>query len=96
MASGEGVAAGPAAGGASPGGAAAGGMPAWGAPPGAPGAGSAGAPAPAPPVPASSTGDPVEAQLRDLERRHKAGEMDGDEYQRQRRAVLDQAFGPPR
>ena len=54
----------------------------------------------APPAPAAGTapatgGDPVEVQLRDLERRHAAGEMDEAEYQRQRRAVLDAAFRRP-
>jgi hypothetical protein len=86
----------------------AGGPAPWGPPPGTPGYGQQQAappptpppvpaspsPAPAPPVQATG-GDPVEVQLRDLERRHKAGEIDGDEYQRQRRAVLDAAFGPP-
>jgi hypothetical protein len=69
----------------------------WGGPPGAPPGSAPGAPpGSAPGVPPSSpSGDPVEAQLRDLERRHQAGEIDGDEYQRRRRAVLDAAFGPP-
>ncbi len=71
----------------------------WGAPPGggaaagAPPGGAGSAPGVPPAVPTS--GDPVEVQLRDLERRHNAGEIDGDEYQRLRRAVLDAAFGPP-
>jgi hypothetical protein len=50
---------------------------------------------PAAPTPPAASGDPLEAQLRDLERRHQAGEFDGEEYQRRRRAVLDSAFGPP-
>ena len=58
----------------------------WGGPPGAP---------PGAPPASPTSGDPLEAQLRDLERRHQAGEIDGDEYQRRRRAVLDAAFGPP-
>jgi hypothetical protein len=70
------------------------GAPPWGAPPGAPGAPAGGAAAGSPPA-SPTGGDPVEAQLRDLERRHQAGEIDGDEYQRGRRAVLDAAFGPP-
>ena len=56
-------------------------------------------PAPASPPPAASpapaSGDPVEVQLRELERRHQAGELDEAEYQRQRRAVLDAAFRRP-
>ena len=72
----------------------------WGPPPGAPGYGQGTAPqqpppAPVPAPPPAGSGDPVEVRLRDLERRHQAGEIDGEEYQRQRRAVLDSAFGPP-
>jgi hypothetical protein len=48
--------------------------------------------APAPPAASASSGDPLEAQLRDLERRHQAGELSDADYAAQRRAALDAAF----
>lgn len=71
--------------------ASAGSPPAWSPPPGL-----ISAPAsPAPASPAPGSGDPVEAQLRDLERRHAAGELDEAEYKQRRQAVLDAAFRRP-
>jgi hypothetical protein len=82
---------GSAPGGAMPGGSAppTGSPPAWSPPPGI-----MAAPA-SPPAPAAASGDPVEVQLRDLERRHAAGEFDEPEYKRRRQAVLDAAFRRP-
>ena len=51
--------------------------------------------APAPPAPPASPagGDPVEVQLRDLERQHQAGALSDADYAARRQQVLDQAFG---
>ena len=57
-----------------------------------------GAPPASPPVapPAAPPGsDPVEAQLRELERQHAAGQLQDDEYHRRRQQVIDAAFGRP-
>lgn len=63
------------------------------APPFAPGSTSPPAPGSSPPSAPGS--DPVEAQLRELERLHAAGQLDDNEYRRRRQAVIDAAFGPP-
>jgi hypothetical protein len=62
--------------------------------PGAPPIASAGS-APAPPPAFPTSNDPVEAQLRDLERRHAAGQLSDEDYREQRQRVLDAAFRPP-
>jgi hypothetical protein len=59
--------------------------------PSAPAGPSPAPPAPAPPVPAGT--DPVEVQLRELERQHQAGALSDADYAARRKQVLDQAFG---
>ena len=70
----------------------------WSAPP-------AGSPPPPPPPPvpgsapsvpaaaAPAPSDPVELQLRELERQHQAGGLSDADYAARRKQVLDQAFG---
>ena len=51
------------------------------------------APVAAAPMPAvAKTGDPLELQLRELERRHEAGSLSDEDYAAARRQVLDSAF----
>lgn len=47
----------------------------------------------APPVPSPAGIDPVEVQLRELERRHQAGALTDADYAERRKQVLDDAFG---
>jgi hypothetical protein len=49
--------------------------------------------APQPAAPASAGTDPVEVQLRELERRHQAGALTDADYAARRKQVLDDAFG---
>ena len=51
------------------------------------------APVARPAMPPATTGDPVEVQLRELERQHKAGALSDEDYAARRRQVLDSAFG---
>jgi len=50
-------------------------------------------PAPAGPAPVASGTDPVETQLRELERLHAAGALSDDDYAARRKQVIDAAFG---
>lgn len=65
------------------------GVPGASASPGAPVSASPGAPA----SPTPTSGDPLEAQLRELERQHQAGALSDEDYAARRRAALDSAFG---
>lgn len=49
-------------------------------------------PPPAAPAPASTTGDPLEVQLRELERRHQAGALSDADYAARRKQLIDDAF----
>jgi hypothetical protein len=67
-------------------------------PPPAPVPGVPAQPAPAPiagvgSATAATTGDPLELQLRELERLHAAGALSDEDYAARRRAALDSAFG---
>lgn len=44
------------------------------------------------PAAAATSGDPLEAQLRELERQHAAGALSDEDYAARRRAALDAAF----
>ena len=59
-------------------------------------AGSASPGATASPTPAAAapaSGDPLEVQLRELERQHQAGALSDEDYAARRKAALDSAFG---